>query len=257
MPTAYDQFILFGDSITQESGAQQRGFSFAPALQNAYIRRLDVVNRGLSGYNTDQALKVLPNIIPSPERVQVRFLMIFFGANDASLPEAVNKQHVPILRYKENLAKIITHPAIVAHKPRIVLVAPPPVNEYLIWVDEKDMGYDKPSRTALGTKSYADAACELGEELGIPVLNLWGAFMSKTGWSIGEPVPGSLNVVQNSILVDLLHDGLHFNPMGYQILYDELMKLIAKQWPDQLPDNLPYVLPRWNEPSEWVSFDSL
>ena len=68
---AYDQFILFGDSITQESGTQERGFGFARALQNgwyigcsflflfdadlilysdieqAYIRRLDIVNRGL------------------------------------------------------------------------------------------------------------------------------------------------------------------------------------------------------------------
>lgn len=256
MATAYDQFILFGDSITQESGTQERGFGFARALQNAYIRRLDIVNRGLSGYNTDQAVKVLPTIIPSPEQARIRFLMIFFGANDASLPEAQDNQHVPIPRYKENLAKIITHPAVVAHKPRIVLVAPPPVNEYLIWIGDKAKGYDKPSRTAIGTKSYADAACELGKELGIPVLNLWSAFMSKIGWSIGEPVPGSLDIAQNSILADLMHDGLHLNPTGYHILYDELIKLIAEQWPDQLPDNLPYVLPRWNEPSEWASFES-
>jgi hypothetical protein len=31
---AYDQFILFGDSITEQSGSQQRGFAFAPALQD-------------------------------------------------------------------------------------------------------------------------------------------------------------------------------------------------------------------------------
>ena len=30
----YDQFILFGDSITQQSGSQNTGFGFAPALQN-------------------------------------------------------------------------------------------------------------------------------------------------------------------------------------------------------------------------------
>ena len=43
----YDQFFLFGDSITQDSYAQDRGFGFSAALQSAYIRRLDVVNRGL------------------------------------------------------------------------------------------------------------------------------------------------------------------------------------------------------------------
>jgi hypothetical protein len=30
----YDQFLLFGDSITQQSGCQDRGFAFAPALQD-------------------------------------------------------------------------------------------------------------------------------------------------------------------------------------------------------------------------------
>lgn len=29
-----DQFILFGDSITQHSASQMRGFAFAPALQD-------------------------------------------------------------------------------------------------------------------------------------------------------------------------------------------------------------------------------
>lgn len=30
----YDQFLLFGDSITQQAGCQDRGFAFAPALQD-------------------------------------------------------------------------------------------------------------------------------------------------------------------------------------------------------------------------------
>jgi hypothetical protein len=30
----YDQFLLFGDSITEQSGTQERGFAFAPALQD-------------------------------------------------------------------------------------------------------------------------------------------------------------------------------------------------------------------------------
>ena len=30
----YDQFLLFGDSITQQSASQDRGFAFMPALQN-------------------------------------------------------------------------------------------------------------------------------------------------------------------------------------------------------------------------------
>ncbi len=41
----------------------------------AYIRRLDVVNRGFSGFNTTQALRILPQIMPVPEEAKVRFMV--------------------------------------------------------------------------------------------------------------------------------------------------------------------------------------
>ena len=83
MQGPYDQFLLFGDSLTERSCSQAEGFAFAPALQDgmskvfsfrckqafipvsfhclctssvsdgpshllAFIRRLDVINRGFS-----------------------------------------------------------------------------------------------------------------------------------------------------------------------------------------------------------------
>ena len=61
----YDQFLLFGDSITQMSSNQDLGFGLEPALQDGksinsgtndslliisvvYCRKLDVLNRGFS-----------------------------------------------------------------------------------------------------------------------------------------------------------------------------------------------------------------
>jgi hypothetical protein len=61
----YDQFILFGDSITQMSYKQEIGFGFGAQLQegrltvlaqffqhadpsSVYARKLDVINRGFS-----------------------------------------------------------------------------------------------------------------------------------------------------------------------------------------------------------------
>ena len=34
MQGPYDQFLLFGDSLTQQSCSQAEGFAFAPALQD-------------------------------------------------------------------------------------------------------------------------------------------------------------------------------------------------------------------------------
>ncbi|KAI9868767.1 MAG: hypothetical protein M1813_004618 [Trichoglossum hirsutum] len=123
----------------EQASTQERGFALAPALQQAYIRRLDVVNRGFSGYNTDQALRVLPKIMPDPEQTRVRLMVrlclgrgrivlltkskaILFGSNDACFSEAQNGQHVPLDKYKKNLVKLLSHPAVEAHKPRLLLV---------------------------------------------------------------------------------------------------------------------------------------
>jgi lysophospholipase L1-like esterase len=129
------------------------------------------------------------------------------------------------------------------------------------------------TRVASATKDYADAACEVGAKLNLPVVNLWRAFMEKAGlkvdaWALGDPIPGSLGVPQNDALVELMYDGmeaglrqtsssltdytgLHLNPAGYEIFFQELMKVIAERWPDQLPDKLPMVLPAWNDAEGW------
>lgn len=39
--------------------------------------------------------------------------------------------------------------------------------------------------------------------------------------------------------------GLHLSPDGYRILYDEVMKVIGANWPDQTPEQLPRVFPGW------------
>jgi len=38
-----DQFVLFGDSITQHSFSQQNGFAFGAELSGQYARKLDVI----------------------------------------------------------------------------------------------------------------------------------------------------------------------------------------------------------------------
>lgn len=99
-----------------------------------------------------------------------------------------------------------------AHKPRIILIAPPPINEHLQWLSDKSKGLEKVSRLAATTKSYADSAAEVGEKLGVPVVNLWKAFMAKAGfradeWKTGEPLHGSLDIPQSEALKEFMYDG--------------------------------------------------
>lgn len=51
------------------------------------FRKCDVVNRGLSGYNTRWAKLVLPRIVPNhgASHPPIAAVIVFFGANDSSL----------------------------------------------------------------------------------------------------------------------------------------------------------------------------
>ncbi|KAL9089476.1 MAG: hypothetical protein Q9159_002516 [Coniocarpon cinnabarinum] len=247
----YDQFILFGDSLFQHSSSQERGFALAPALQAEYIRRLDVVNRGFSGYNTNQAVSIVDKVIPDPSKVRTRFLVIFFGANDSCLQGAPGSQHVPLHVYAQNLEKIIAH-ARAKQVARIILVTPPPINEYATEENDRSKGYTEPRRKASHTVLYADAARKVAQVHDVTILDLNALFLQHAGQADGGLVPeGSKEKPLNSQLRRLLYDGLHFTSTAYMVFFEELMKTIQKMWPDQTPEALPFILPAWNDEKSW------
>ncbi|RDI84349.1 hypothetical protein Vi05172_g5750 [Venturia inaequalis] len=253
--TAKDTFFLFGDSITQRGYDQDLGFGWVAALSSAYQRKLNVINGGLSGYNTNMGLHILPRVLPTPEQTKIRFLAIFFGANDARFPNTPQaEQHVPIEQYKENLRRMIQHPLVQAHKPRIILITPPPVDEALCEKLELEIwGIDVVRRTAEVTSQYAQVVRDVGKEMDVAVLDVWSAFMHEVGWASGQPLIGTKDVLQRDglELPNLLVDGLHLTGKGNRIVYQELIKLISEKWPDQTPEALTFDLPYWGDEAAW------
>lgn len=114
---------------------------------------------------------------------------------------------MPLSQYKENLKAIVEHPVISAQKPKIIILTPPPVNEYQLEAFDAEKGFESPSRTASNTKQYADACREVAHSLGIPVADIWTAFMKAAGWQDGQPLAGSKEIPKNDILESLLTDG--------------------------------------------------
>lgn len=114
---------------------------------------------------------------------------------------------MPLDEYKKNLVKILTHPAVQAHKPRLILIIPPPVEERRLEMRVKSQGYPKLNRFNDCTKIYSEAAHEVGKELGVAVCDLWSAFVARAGWNTGEPLPGQMGLPENEALKELLHDG--------------------------------------------------
>lgn len=139
---------------------------------------------------------------------------LFLGANDACLHGAIGSQHVPQDRYKSNLRKIITHPALLPHKPHIIMVTPPPINEYACEENDANKGINEPRRLASTTAEYAQKVRDLAKELkseghDIVLLDLWKVFMEQAGWADGQAqLPGSKKLPENMFLKLLFHDGV-------------------------------------------------
>ncbi|KAI6802331.1 hypothetical protein KC332_g16965 [Hortaea werneckii] len=188
-----DQIILFGDNLTEQSFTQHQPTTFAwgAALSALYARRLDIINRGLSGYNSTQALRALPLCLPEPTQTSLRLLTIAFGTNDARIPNSPGgpDQSVSVPEFVRNLRDMGSHPAVRAHADTVkfVFITPPPVDERrLARADAEKYGSlvmgGKLRRRADRTAEYAKAVRELGLELGVPVCDVWSAMVVRAGF---------------------------------------------------------------------------
>lgn len=222
MDLDYKRFLLFGDSITEFSFNPNQ-FSVGAALTHAYARKLDVVQRGYSGYNSRWGLKILKEILNQESGIIVSTL--FFGANDLCIG---GHQRVPLEEFIWNTREMIK---ILHDKGIKPIVIGPGMIDRERWEasrpDEIKAGY---VRTNEDFQLYSDALVRLTEELHVPYINLNILFRSYKG-----------------DFRDLFADGLHFSGSGYKILFNELIAQIGKFYPDLLPENLPYHLPYWRD----------
>ena len=230
MRTQYEKFLFFGDSITEfsynsrmqpEKGDQ---FTIGAALTAAYSRKLDVLTRGYSGYSSRWALKLLPKILESESNISIA--TIFFGSND--LCEG-GHQSVPLEEFNENTLTLVNMMKTKGIRPIIV---GPALFDETKWnnlkAEEVAKGY---RRTSEGFKTFSDAAKALAAREDVGFVNLNDAFTREGGanWS------------------DLLTDGLHFTGKGYEVFFNELLKVIREKHPEYAPENLTIKPLLWSE----------
>ncbi|TEA19331.1 Isoamyl acetate-hydrolyzing esterase 1-like protein [Colletotrichum sidae] len=256
MAKPYPQIVLLGDSLFQGSAVVAHNFSFQAELQCHVMRRYDVVNRGFSGWNTANVIKYLPDLIapPTESGPQLKYLLVLLGANDAVQPMATTTQHVPLEEYKANLRTIVTHPNITAHKAKILLVTPPPIDEIRITQLDLEWGHPKPTRTAKISAGYSQAVRDVAAEVpGVTLIDLWQALhdhaASKTpGFKAGGPLLGTPELGQQGGLAELLPDGLHMSGEAYKVFYKTVLPHIGLEWRGLAEDDRTgYIFPDWRD----------
>ncbi|KAB5558654.1 SGNH hydrolase-type esterase domain-containing protein [Coniochaeta sp. 2T2.1] len=257
MAVPWPQVVLFGDSLFQNATQLLDGFAFQAALQDHVNRRFDVVNRGLSGYNTAQALAALPQIFSpaTPSGPKIQYLLVLFGANDACVPLPTNNQHVPLDEFKRNLAAIVTHPTILSHSPaKILLVTPPPLDEIRITTLDLAWGHPAATRQASISASYSQAVREVATKYPetVTLVDLWKGVMDRAvektpgfdvaeGRVLGDPKSGVRGYLEH-----LLPDGLHMSGESYRVFFDLVKGHIGDEWRGTVEEErVGYVLPDW------------
>ncbi|PIA16826.1 SGNH hydrolase [Coemansia reversa NRRL 1564] len=255
----YDTLLAFGDSITQV-GSDPHISGFVGNLAGYYSRRMDVLNRGFSGYNTKQALAIADQVFPktaSPRRQTMsinsiirwphhddtfpstakgpRLCLLAFGANDASLP--FSQRHIPLNEFSDNLRQMVAllhDPGSVYYSPdtHILFITPPPISDRM-WEKDCKLHKIKVDRKNAVTKTYADTVITVAKELDLPYVDIWSAIESAvhnntdSTSKVADDLDGGYE--------KYLNDGLHLTDKGNELLFDLIVKEIHNNWPELNP----------------------
>lgn len=199
--------VLIGDSLTQ-FGFNPETFGWGTLLQYKYIRKLDVLNRGYSGYTT----RWYPTPIDLPSDTQLVTLLL--GSNDAAIHSV---QSVPLEEYSARLEAMINE---ITSCTRLLLITPPPVK--------------RPDRNNANTIKYRNACLTLAQTHDIPCLDTWELF--------------EISNDDNDLIMDLYFcDGLHLSKEGNQKLFQGVVDCINQYYPELNSDYLDPTFPWWSE----------
>ena len=220
--------LLVGDSITQYGfafqppgeGEQVPAAGWTAIIADVLQRKVDVVNRGLSGYNSRKILAALPRIIEDLPEGNLIFATVFVGANDSQPDSGVADplcSHVPLKEFKENIIAIIQ---LLRKKgaQHVLVISPPPVDE-----TKEVMG-----RRLEITKTYAEQAAAAARDASPATLHLdlFSAFQHHQPWQ------------------SLLVDGLHLNGRGNFLLAQLVQGKLTEAG---IVEEAPWDFPSWRD----------
>jgi len=226
------KMMLFGDSIT-EWAFDPKYHGWGSALAHKYARYMDIINRGYAGYNTTLGVPLLKRVLNDDSLIDI--LVIFFGANDASIETLTS---VPLNKYRDNLTAMVNYAKSKIKNIKIILITPPPVHEKTRRKNALKEGFikgDQPSpNNTKNVIEYAEVIKELGKTYGIPVVDLW------------------LSNNKNSFLPvrskDFI-DGLHLSELGNKKLFSILEEVMISNWSGMFipKSKLERQFPKWSD----------
>ncbi|KAF8928792.1 hypothetical protein BGZ58_009378 [Dissophora ornata] len=247
-----DDCRLFGKIVVLADSISEYGYSHATHgwlgfLADEWAGRADVVLRGFPGYNTHWVRSIFPDLLQQESKssgsVPAKLVLIALGTDDASFPRT--RQHVAVDAYKDNLKSLISsirYPESPSYSPdtQIILVTPAPMDDTM-WEASLTAVNQTLDRSNSVTKEYVDACLEVGNDLKVPVVDIWSDIQCQ--------VDGTCELHESDQLQDYLMDGFHLRRMGNEVLYKGIMNAVAKHYPFLHPTCWPIVFPGYSSES--------
>jgi lysophospholipase L1-like esterase len=209
--------VVFGDSTTAARGKLEIYANYFGRELPAKGIKAEIVNAGIGGNNTNNAVSRFENdvISKNPDLVVIQF-----GINDSAIdvwktPPATEPR-VPKGKYIQNLEKLVE--TLKTRKCGIILMTP----NQMCWTQKLKETYGKPPYLPddpdgfnITLREYAQAVRDLAERQKVPLVDVYAAYSA-----YGKVEKQSVN--------DLLLDGMHPNDKGHRIVADLLIKEIVK-----------------------------
>jgi len=229
------KFVLFGDSIT-ELGYSYDEKGWVMLLSDKYIRKVDVVNRGFSGYNTVHALELFPRIFNKENCKDTLLMTIFFGANDCGINVL---QSIPGEEYVANMRKLInlsleTFP----ENCPIIVITPPPCLAKM-FNESRGIHKHENKRTEEFRNLCLSTIQEFSNTSRVYGVDIWEDIFGEKWDADSEEF--------NEILKNYVADGLHLNKNGNEILFNKLVKLIEEKFPHLNSETMKMNGPYWRD----------
>lgn len=220
---SWKKLILFGDSNTQ-FGFSQEG-RWASNLANMLQRKCDVINRGFSGYNTDQLKVMFPKIMGEFDVSSVCGMTLMLGSNDSARPDTRTLQHVPLERFDTNLRSMIDYllDTYKLDKRKLIMLSPPRIFESK-W--QKEIGVENANHFDYLVKDYARVCKQIADDKELNFVDFY-KIMEDYGPNYSE----------------LLFDGLHLSGLGSDLLFSSITPLINKN----IETDLKFCYPYWKD----------
>ena len=201
----WKKFIALGDSNTQMGFSQSHWLS---RIGNMFERKLDVINRGFSGYNSEHIRYFMNEIFSEFDPKSIGGITILLGTND-SADKTNTLQHVPLERYIENMIWIVEYLVKwgVSRK-KIILISPARMDDQKI----QQLFGEGSTVSDAQVREYANACVEIAYKTGVLFANVYKAMLD-------EGDDGHKKY---------LSDGIHFNSEGGTFLFEQLRPFLDK-----------------------------